>query len=100
MIATTLAISILAVWRISNLLVNEQGPGDVLGLLRDRIGVAYDEHSRAYGKNILASAFTCIWCLSVWVGWGVALVTAPDQWFLSGLAYSAGAILLDRVIKR
>lgn len=96
---TTLAISILATWRLSNLLVNEQGPGELLGLFRDRIGVAYDEQSRAYGKNVLASALTCIWCTSVWVGWGVALVTAPGQWFLNGLAYSAGAIVIDKVIK-
>ena len=96
---TTLAISILATWRIANLLVNEQGPGDLLGLLRDRIGVAYDEQSNAYGKNVIASAFVCIWCLSIWIGWGVALVVAPEQWFLHGLAYSAGAIMINRMVK-
>ena len=96
---TTLAISILATWRLSHLLMAESGPGDILGRLRDRIGVAYDEASAPYGKNIIASAFVCLWCLSVWVGWGVALVVMPGQWFLGGLALSAGAIVVNKVVK-
>ena len=96
---TTLAISILATWRITNLLVAEGGPGDVLARFRDRIGVAYDESSRPYGRNLFAQAFTCIWCLSIWIGWVIALLTYPQRWVLHGLAYSAGAIAIDKALR-
>jgi len=95
-----LLINVLVTWRISSLLVNESGPGDILGLFRDRIGVEYDQASEPYGKNIVAGAFACTWCLSIWIGWGVALVMQESQWFAAGLAYSAGAIVIERIVRK
>lgn len=93
-------INVLLTWRLSSLLVNEQGPGDVLGLFRDKVGVAFDEQSKPYAKNIVAEILLCIWCTSVWVGWGVALVMRDTNWLANGLAYSAGAIVIERIVKR
>jgi hypothetical protein len=96
---TRLLIGILATWRISSLLVSdhETGPFDLFGRLRDAVGVNYTADSRRVGSNELARVFTCIWCMSVWVGWIVALAQSPKQWFVRGLAYSAGAIIMEKV---
>lgn len=94
-----LLIGILATWRISSLLVNESGPYDIMGRFRDRVGVAYDERSRPYGKNVVATMLLCLWCTSFWVGAVVAVLTVPSAWLLYALACSAGAIMVDRWMK-
>lgn len=93
-------MSILMTWRISSLLVSdhERGPFDVFGRLRDAVGVTYDEYSQRVGSNELAKAFTCIWCMSVWVGWMVARIQRRKNWFARGLAYSAGALVVEQII--
>ena len=58
----------LATWRLSSLLVNEDGPWDLLAKLRKLIGIYYDERSEPQGKNVVAQAMICVWCISVWVG--------------------------------
>lgn len=86
---TTFLILSLAVWRISNLLVNEDGPYQMLAEFR---------HSAVKVTHL----FECVFCLSVWLGLIVAVawyfypfwavvVTLP-------FALSAGAILADRYI--
>lgn len=89
---------ILAVWRLSSLFVHEDGPLEIFARLRDKIGVRYDEQSRPYGSNELAKVFTCVWCVSVWIGLLWALVFYPGNFLIGGLAYSAGAILIERAV--
>jgi hypothetical protein len=102
MSVTNLLILILAVWRISSLLVNEDGPFNVLGRLRHRLGVRFDEYSQPYGENELAKALTCTWCTSIWVGvaFAVLYALAPTAVLICSLpfALSAGAIVVDGVI--
>ena len=84
----------LATWRISKLLISESGPYEVLAKLRDVVGITYNEHSLPVATNELAKLFLCIWCMSIWVG----LLLARGSVF-KGLAYSAGAILFDKLQK-
>lgn len=94
-------VSALAVWRLSSLLVREDGPGDVFAKLRTFSGVRYDEHSNSYGTNILSSALTCVWCTSVWVGFFVAFLDKPAKlhtFLQRALALSASAIIIDEVM--
>ena len=102
MSVTNFLILILAVWRISSLLVNEDGPFDVLGHMRHRLGVRFDEYSQPYGENELAQALTCTWCTSIWVGFVIAALyaAAPTAVLICSLpfALSAGAIVADGVI--
>lgn len=94
----------LVVWRISNLLVNEEGPFDIFVLLRRIVGVRYDEYSVAYGKNVVARALTCVWCTSFWV----SLVCCPlvfigisaniPDIILAVLALNSIAILINEFV--
>lgn len=97
-----LVLGILATYRLSSLLVSERGPFDVFGRLRDWAGVTYDDHSQPQGDSELAQAFTCIWCASIWVGGVVALWQGYrlQTVILRALAYSTGAIMIDRILTR
>ena len=88
----------LAVWRISALLTAERGPYDVLGRLRDTIGVYFDEMSQCQGMNEVAKALCCIRCTSVWIGILAGVILFREAWLLYGLALSAGAIVVERVV--
>lgn len=97
-----LLILSLAVWRLTSLLVREDGPWNVLARFRTAIGVHYDEYSKPYGTNMLASALTCTWCASVWISAFAALFCETSQTFvgyvLTALALSALSILIDEAV--
>src|SRR5262245_19204521 len=83
----SLVLGTLGVWRITHLLSAEDGPGDVLVRLR-----------RSTGDEFWGGLLDCFYCLSLWVAAPLALLLA-DGWrhgLLSWLAFSAGAILLER----
>jgi len=86
-----LLLGILAVWRITHLVSAEDGPGDVLVRLR-----------RTAGKGFWGRLLDCFDCASLWVAAPFALLLA-EGWrdrLLSWLAFSAGAILLERATDR
>lgn len=98
------ALLILAVWRLTSLLFREDGPFDIFLKLRSFIGVYYDEYSQPRGRNVVALAFTCFWCLSMWIALAAVLFannSANIRWFvIEWFAVSAGAIFIDEVIER
>ncbi|HVG08853.1 MAG TPA: DUF1360 domain-containing protein [Thermoanaerobaculia bacterium] len=83
----SLIVGALCVWRITHLLSAEDGPGDVLVRLR-----------RSTGNGFWGRLLDCFYCLSLWVAVPLALLLAEGwrEGFLSWLAFSAGAILLER----
>jgi hypothetical protein len=86
-----LLVSGLAVWRITHLLAEEDGPWDVVVSLRQRIQSAW-----------LGRMLDCFYCLSVWVTIPFAVWTA-NGWLESVIlwpAISGAAILLERVTDR
>lgn len=91
----------LATWRISNLLIHEDGPLDVFARLRFLVGVKYDEKSNTYGTNFVSILFSCIYCMSIWVG---IIVTGLFYGFTSVLhfmipfALSAVSILIKEIV--
>jgi len=94
-------IASLAVWRMTVLLVREDGPGDLFTKIRNVAGIKYDELSRPYPTNMLSGMLSCVWCCSVWVGFVVALFEKPcnfSQLLRNSLALSASAIFIDEII--
>ena len=81
-------LAALAVWRVTHLLGQEDGPWDLLRRLRAAA-------ARAGGGRL----FGCFYCLSVWIalpaGWfvGTTLAECAVAW----LAASGAAILLERL---
>lgn len=69
----------LATWRVSSLLVEEEGPHCIFSKLRDWIDVKEDEEGNRHGENELGYVFSCIWCMSLWVGlaWFTFWLLAP-----------------------
>jgi uncharacterized protein DUF1360 len=80
-------LGVLGVWRITHLLAAEDGPGNVLVRLR-----------RGAGEGFWGRLLDCFYCSSLWVAAPFALLLAAGwhERFLSWLAFSAGAILLER----
>lgn len=90
----------LACWRLSSLLVREDGPFDVFGKLRYTVGVRYNERNIPYGTNFLSDLLTCIWCASIWVSGVVIAINMikPIKWINRWLAISSVAILADETL--
>ena len=77
----------LATWRLAHLLAEEDGPGDVVVLLRARLG-----------DSVAGRAMDCFYCLSLWVAAPLAGLVAPDVtgFVLLWLGCSGAACLLER----
>lgn len=95
-----LIVLILATWRLSTMLVNEEGPYLMFVKMRRWLGVRYDENSQRVADTEIGKAFNCEWCLSVWIGvlWTLLAWAWPvTLWVALPFALSGGAILLDEV---
>lgn len=81
------ALALLATWRLTHLLSQEDGPWDLVVRLR-----------RVLGDSVLGRMLDCFYCLSVWVAAPLALVVASgwSDRILSWLALSGGACLIER----
>jgi Protein of unknown function (DUF1360) len=86
-IATRFLVGTLATWRITHLLVEEDGPADVVVRLRRRAGDGW-----------VGQAMDCFYCLSIWTAAPVAAAVArrPREAPLIWLALSGAACLLER----
>jgi len=80
-------VGALATWRVTHLLVEEDGPGDMVVRLRQRAGDGW-----------IGRAMDCFYCLSIWTAAPVALAAArrPREAPLTWLALSGAACLLER----
>lgn len=77
----------LATWRVSALLVREDGPYDLIARLR-----------KATANTMAGRALECFYCTSLWVAAPPAfwLVGATWRWTVVWLALSGAASLLER----
>lgn len=94
-----LVIIALAVWRVSSLLAQEDGPYNILARFRKYIGIRYTEHPIPECRNEFARMIACMWCNSVWVGMAatVLYMVIPDitVWLLLPLAFSTVTIVIE-----
>ena len=66
----------LATYRLTLLINKEAGPFDIFGKFRTWAGIRFDQYSVPYATGQLSEAIICPYCLSVWVGICVTLLTA------------------------
>ncbi len=87
---TRFALASLAVWRVTHLLVEEDGPADAVVRLRARLG-----------NTQLGRLLDCFYCLSVWVAApaSVAAARSRREVPLTWLALSGAACLLERATR-
>lgn len=84
-----LLVAALSCWRITSLLIREDGPFDIFMHIRTLTG-------RIRGLEALT---TCVWCLSFWIGAAVSAVAFTTYWWLlMPFALSAAAVGLDKVL--
>jgi Protein of unknown function (DUF1360) len=83
-----LVMGVLCVWRLTHLLVAEDGPRHSLSRLRAAVV------GRFWGELL-----DCFYCLSLWISLPLALLIGVDwpERLILWPALSAGAILLERV---
>ena len=83
-------LAALAVWRVTHLVTNEDGPWDLLRKFRHGLG-----------GGVSGKLASCFYCLSIWVA-------LPLAWFVGGSlvekavvwwALSGGAVLLERLTR-
>jgi len=81
-------LAVLATWRVTHLLASEDGPADIIVRFRALLG-----------QSIVGKLMDCFNCLSLWIAAPAALFVSrrPLEWFLSWLALSGGACLLERI---
>lgn len=78
----------LAVWRITHLLVAEDGPGDIVFRLRKKLG-----------NSGMGRAMDCFYCTSVWISVPFSFLVSPD-WTTRALCWisiSGAACLLEQL---
>ena len=83
-----LLVAVLATWRVTHLLANEDGPADIIVKFR-----------KLLGQSMAGQLMDCFNCLSLWIAALAALFVSrrPAEWLMSWLAISGGACLLERL---
>lgn len=81
-------LAVLATWRVTHLLANEDGPADLVVRFRARLG-----------HGLAGSLMDCFHCLSLWISAAAALFVSrkPLAWLFTWLALSGAACLLQRL---
>ena len=81
-------LSVLACWRLSEMLANEDGPFDVLARIRARLG-----------RGFFGRLMDCFQCVSLWTAALLACYVAGLSWHwpVVWLAISGAACLLARL---
>lgn len=82
-----LVVAVLATWRLTHLLVKEDGPADLIVRLRKKL-------ARSWAGRLM----DCFHCVSVWIAAPFAFFVCRDllDRFVVWLALSGAACLLER----
>lgn len=89
------------------MLTNEPGPFDIILHIRRKAGIAHNEDKipEIFPPKFLPELFSCVYCMSIWVGlfYSLAWIFLPDlpKYLLTlPFALSGGAVLIDSLIER
>ncbi|RYY69271.1 MAG: DUF1360 domain-containing protein [Chitinophagaceae bacterium] len=80
-------LSILAAWRLTHLLSKEDGPFDIIYILREKAGAGF------FGRLL-----DCFYCLSIWISlpFGLWLGNTWIEKIVGWLAISGATCLLEQ----
>lgn len=84
---TRFVLCTLAAWRLTHLIVAEDGPWDLIVRLRARLG-----------DGMAGRAMDCFYCSSVWIAMPFPFIMTRGvlNWFVCWLAISGAASLLEQ----
>jgi len=84
------ALAVLATWRVTHLLANEDGPADLVFRFRKLL-------ARSWAGKLM----DCFNCLSIWIAAPAALYVSlePVEWCFVWLGLSGGACLLEALAR-
>lgn len=88
-------LNILATWRLQRMIRLEDGPYSIFDKLRDHAQEQAFKDNRLWRE--VHEALQCQKCLSVWVGFVVAL--SAGEPLIYGFAYSVGSLVFDIFFK-
>lgn len=94
----------LAVYRLSMFMVYDDGPFDVFQRLRESIGILYYDNGEPIEGEYKgwAKLLSCLWCVSVWLGFLLAICYAlsPSSTVIlcSPFSLSAAAMIIERIV--
>ena len=78
---------ILAVWRLTHLLSEEDGPFDIILIIRKKAG-----------NGFFGSLLDCFYCVSIWIAFPFGMWIGENWWekIIMWLAFSGAACLLEQ----
>lgn len=80
-------VNALVVFRLTRLIRDESAPFGIMDTLREELGVKYGTANGVpYGRNEIAKAISCYWCLSFWIALFVSGGNIKQALALSGAA--------------
>lgn len=94
----------MACWRLTSLLIREEGPYNSFGIIREWVGIIHDSDRKpmGYPETLLGKLFECSWCLSVWIAGALVLgyifLPTISFYFALWLSLSTITILIEEVI--
>ncbi|MGB0013419.1 MAG: hypothetical protein WBQ03_17550 [Candidatus Sulfotelmatobacter sp.] len=84
---TSFAIGACAVWRVAHMIACEDGPGDVLFLVRQRLG-----------QGFAGRLIDCFQCVSIWISVPALFIHASwTERIVMWMGVSGAACLLERI---
>ena len=84
-------VAVLATWRVTHLLANEDGPADIIVRMREKLG-----------DSQLGALMDCFQCASMWVAIPFAFFVArkPADRVAAWLALSGAACIIQEVVSQ
>lgn len=98
-----LLLASVATWRLSHMLLKENGPFNIFRRARQELGITYYPESNEIAEYKYEIT-VCIWCLSMWVGGFITLsyrlFGSATSWAIIPYVLSAFSASWDRLLHR
>lgn len=92
----TFVLIALATWRLSSMIVREDGPLLLFFRLREAVGITHDEdrHILTVPDRFWSNLLSCVWCSSIWIAadWMVLWTLLPSVAVPLAAIFAASAI--------